>query len=423
MAHLGILCPAATGHLNPMCALGRELLGRGHRVTLFQIPDFEPKALAAGLEFVPVGGDEYPPGRMAREHELLGELRGRAALRFTIGMMGRAAAMTLRAVPDALRSAGVEALLVDQVTPSCATVADHVGLPYVSVANALLFNAEPNIPPGFTSWDYRPDRWGRLRNRAGYALFARITRKVHDLVNERRRGWGLPEYRSMEDSYSTLAQVSQQPRDFDFPRESCPANLHYCGPFLDREARSPVDFPYEKLDGRPLIYASLGTLQNRRLGVFRTIAEACRGLDPQLVISLGGSATPGTIGDLPGSPIVVGYAPQLEMLGRACLTITHAGLNTVLESLAHAVPMVALPVANDQPAVGARLKWSGAGEVVPPARFGVGRLRAAVERVLSEPGYALHAERLRCAIRRSGGASHAADVIERAIATGRPVLA
>lgn len=35
MTHFGIICPAAIGHLNPMCALGRELQRRGHRVTLF----------------------------------------------------------------------------------------------------------------------------------------------------------------------------------------------------------------------------------------------------------------------------------------------------------------------------------------------------------------------------------------------------
>lgn len=423
MAHFGILCPAATGHLNPMCTLGRELLLRGHRVTLFQIPDFAPKAEAAGLEFVGVGGEAYPPGQMALEHQRLGGLSGRAALRYTIDMMGRAAAMILREMPDALRSAGVEALVIDQITPSCATVADHLGLPYISVSNALMFNEEAGVPPGFTPWEYRPSPWARVRNRVGYALFAKITRPVHDLVNQHRRRWGLDAYRHMDDSYSKLAQVAQQPAEFEFPRERPPANLHHAGPFLDGRARSPVEFSYGLLDGRPLIYASMGTLQNRRLGVFRTISEACQDLDAQVVISLGGSASPDALGALPGAPLVVGYAPQLELLGRAHLTITHAGLNTVLESLAHGVPMVAIPIANDQPGVGARLAWSGAGEVVPLAKLDVGRLRDAVKRVLAEPGYALHAERLRDAIRRAGGAARAADVIEQAVRTRLPVLA
>lgn len=58
--------------------------------------------------------------------------------------------------------------------------------------------------------------------------------------------------------------------------------------------------------------------------------------------------------ELPGNPIVVNYAPQLELLKIADLTITHAGVNTTLESLSNGVPLVAIPITNDQPGVAAR---------------------------------------------------------------------
>jgi UDP:flavonoid glycosyltransferase YjiC (YdhE family) len=103
--------------------------------------------------------------------------------------------------------------------------------------------------------------------------------------------------------------------------------------------------------------------------------------------------------------------------------ITHAGLNTALESLARGVPMVCVPVTGDQPAVAARVAWVGAGVVVPPARLTERRLRAAVCRVLHEPAFAASAARLRDAIARCGGVRHAADVIDRVLATGRPVPA
>ena len=84
-----------------------------------------------------------------------------------------------------------------------------------------------------------------------------------------------------------------------------------------------------------MIYASLGSIINQRPRIFQTIAEACMNVDAQLVISLGGSVEEG-LGMLPGSPLVVDYAPQLELLRRAALTVTHAGLNTTLElSLIH----------------------------------------------------------------------------------------
>jgi MGT family glycosyltransferase len=130
-----------------------------------------------------------------------------------------------------------------------------------------------------------------------------------------------------------------------------------------------------------MIYASMGTLQNRLGHVFHAIAEACRGLDADLVISLGGGGAAEGIGKLPGDPIVVPFAPQLELLARASLTITHAGMNTALETLAYGVPAVAIPVGNDQPGVAARLKWSGAGEFLPLSKLRADRLRGLVERV------------------------------------------
>ena len=126
---------------------------------------------------------------------------------------------------------------------------------------------------------------------------------------------------------------------------------------------------------------------------------------------------------MPGNPLVVRAAPQLELLDRAALTITHAGMNTTMESLARGVPLVAIPITNDQPAVAARIAWTGAGLVVPPWRLTPKRLRAAVARVLAEPSFTANAARLQAAIARAGGVSKAADVVERLLQTGQPVLA
>ena len=76
MTHFGIICSAAIGHLNPMCALGRELQRRGHRVTLFQVPDIESKVKTAQLEFQAMGAAFYPPGKLAQIYQELGENSG-----------------------------------------------------------------------------------------------------------------------------------------------------------------------------------------------------------------------------------------------------------------------------------------------------------------------------------------------------------
>jgi zeaxanthin glucosyltransferase len=166
----------------------------------------------------------------------------------------------------------------------------------------------------------------------------------------------------------------------------------------------------------------MGTLQNGVLRTFRMIAEACAGLDLQLVISLGGGQDPALLGDLPGDPIVVGYAPQLELIERSALTISHGGLNTALESLAWGVPMVVLPVAYDQPGVGTRVEWSGVGQSIPVGRLTVDRLREAVRTVLGDPAYRERAGQLRTSIEAADGLNRAADVIEE-VFVGRTVPA
>jgi zeaxanthin glucosyltransferase len=136
----------------------------------------------------------------------------------------------------------------------------------------------------------------------------------------------------------------------------------------------------------------------------------------QLVISLGGT---GRQLDRPlaGDPVVVEYAPQLELLARATLTITHAGLNTVMQSLMFGVPMVAIPIAHDQPAIAARVAQSGAGKVVPLDRLTPDTLRSAVEEVLSNASYRQNARRLEQAIRQAGGVEAAATIVENILAS------
>jgi zeaxanthin glucosyltransferase len=184
---------------------------------------------------------------------------------------------------------------------------------------------------------------------------------------------------------------------FDYPRERLPENFHYTGPWHAFASGDQLEFPLEKLDGRPLIYASMGTLQNRQQAIFQAIATACAGLDAQLVLSLGGHDQRLEL-KLPDAAIVVPFAPQLELLKRAALTITHAGLNTALESLAQGVPMVAIPITNDQSGVASRLEWLGVAKVVPPGRLSAHRLRASVRAVLSEGHYRARAQQWKAEI-------------------------
>jgi len=258
-------------------------------------------------------------------------------------------------------------------------------------------------------------RLRRLRNEMAMRALAGLASPLFKVVNQYRRAWGIEPLKEWTDALSTVAQIAQLPEALEFPVANKPEWLHYTGPFVDRQVREPVAFPWERLDGRPLVYGSMGTLQNGSEKMFRTIAEACTGLDVQLVLSMGGGREPSELGELPGKPIVVQYAPQLELVRRAAVVVTHAGLNTTLESLAEGVPLVAIPMGNDQPGVAARIAYRGAGIVLPLRRLSAVRLRQAIDEVLREAKYRAAARRLQAAIREADGLERAAHLIEDAL--------
>jgi MGT family glycosyltransferase len=142
------------------------------------------------------------------------------------------------------------------------------------------------------------------------------------------------------------------------------------------------------------------------------IAEACRGLDLQLVISLGGRFNPDLFAHLPGNPLTTRYAPQLELLKLAKVVITHGGPNTVFESLMEGKPMVAIPLAHDQPAVSARLARLNIAEVLPVMRLSAGRIRTAVKRVLEDPQYREAAVKMQTELKSLRGVERAVELIE-----------
>jgi hypothetical protein len=217
-----------------------------------------------------------------------------------------------------------------------AQILSRPGLPYVNLG-LIPLHRKPAVPPPFVPWSY--GGWlSRTRNQLAYAIFDRLITPINSVLNEYRTRRKLPPIRQPQDILSPWAQLGQLVEELDYPRAVKPACLHYLGALFDNY-RPDAPFPFEKLGNKPLIYVSFDTLQNQREEYFRAIPEACAPLEAQLVISTGGGSME-RLTHLAGSPIVVSYAPQLELLARASLCITHGGVNTVMESLRFGVPMM-----------------------------------------------------------------------------------
>jgi zeaxanthin glucosyltransferase len=164
----------------------------------------------------------------------------------------------------------------------------------------------------------------------------------------------------------------------------------------------------------------MGTLVNGRLDVSRTIvAGVARHKDLQLVLSIGDQLDPEQIKPVPKNAIIVKRAPQLELLKQSSVCITHAGLNTVLESLAEGVPQVAVPVSFDQPGVAARVAHNQTGVVTSLEKLTADHLSTLLNEVLTNSIYRDNAYKLQKAIAQTNGLSVAADLVETSLGVTR----
>jgi MGT family glycosyltransferase len=284
------------------------------------------------------------------------------------------------------------------------------------VWNVLHTDLSGTTPPCFFSWPHRTTAAALTRNRKGVKAAGEIFAPLVPLAMAYAEQRGLRiDWSDPGATISRLVVISQTPREFDFPGIPWPPHFHYTGPFHDGDGREAIDFPCEKLTGRPLVYASMGTLVNGRAHVYRALLQAVGRLPHiQVVLEVGKNVGVDDVGSVPPNAIVVDTAPQIALLKRAALCITHAGLNTALESLAQGVPMVAIPVGYDQPGVAARIAHHGVGEFVELEDVSVGNVQRLIQRVLEQPEYREKARWFRKVIAQTRGLDVAADVIEQA---------
>jgi hypothetical protein len=113
---IGFVGMPASGHLDPMTALARRLQSRGNEVVFIGVPDVEPFARAAGLNFIPFCEDEFPTGSIAKLYGPVSKLHGFEATRLTIREMTCALLSAgSKHLPQKLAETGVEALVIDTI--------------------------------------------------------------------------------------------------------------------------------------------------------------------------------------------------------------------------------------------------------------------------------------------------------------------
>jgi zeaxanthin glucosyltransferase len=412
---IGFVCIPLSGHLNPMTALARKLQSRGHEISFISVLDGGPIIQAANLNFVPFCETEFPSGSIPQILDGLAQLHGLEVTRYWFqNMIPGLSEAALKHLPKLLKEKGIEALVFDMVYRNPELLPMHLDMPYAQVWNGVHSDFTGSAPLFIFDWPYDPSPQGLERNRAGLMQLKEFAAPLRATAVSYAEKVGLQiDWTNPSATLSKLAVISQMPEEFDFPNPNRLPQFRYAGPFHDNEGREPVPFAWEKLTGKPLIYASLGTLVNRLEHIYRTILQAVEKFpDVQMVLSVGRNINPDHLGPIPSNTIVVAQAPQIELLQRAELCITHAGLNTALESLANGVPMVAIPIAFDQPGVAARIAYHGVGEFLSLDHLSTERLSDLLQKVRNNPDYKAKAAYFQKVIEQTHGLDVAADALE-----------
>jgi zeaxanthin glucosyltransferase len=405
----------APGHLNPTTALARQLQSRNHEVVIISLPNAEPYVRAAGLAFLPYCEEAFLAADSGKEiRRRLSIVQGEDGVRFIIEAVAFMMEAVLTSLPATLPTVRAEAVVLDTNQYYAELIPMSLGLQFVHISNALHFDYSGYTPLCQYDWPHETTPAALARNRKGVANVVRMLKQANPAVRAYAERAGLKvDWDDPGSTLSPLASITQVPRAFDFESSHWPSQFNHTGPFHDGRGRQEVDFPWERLTGEPLIYASMGTIMNGRVEVFRTIVAAlAKHRDLQLVLSVGDRVEPDQIGPAPNNAIIVKRAPQLELLKRASVCVTHAGLNTVLESLAQGVPQVAIPVTFDQPGVAARIADKQTGLVTSLGKLTPEHLSTLLSKVISNPTYRVNAGKIQKAIASANGLSVAADLIE-----------
>jgi zeaxanthin glucosyltransferase len=401
---LGFICLDLPGHLNPMSALARQLQARNHEVV------FLYSSGVAGLPFV--RGPEKD--HINENRPEASKKQGQDALQFSVRAVLTQTEAILKSLPAIVQVNGIDALIIDTVQFYAELGAMQLGMPYVHVANGVHWDYSGYTPLCLYGWPHETTPAALARNREGVAKWANLLNSLNGSIKAHADSVGLKvDWNDLNSTVSPLASITQVPRAFDFESSHWPSQFHHTGPFHNGKSREKVDFPWERLTGEPLIYASMGTILNGQLDVFRTIVAAvAKNKNLQLVLSIGDQVDPKQIGPVPKNAIIAKRTPQLELLERATVCITHAGLNTALESLAQGVPQVAIPITYDQPGVAARIAHKKTGVVTSLDKLTADHLAFLLDKVLTDPTYRDNSRKMRTAIAEANGLSVAADVVE-----------
>jgi UDP:flavonoid glycosyltransferase YjiC (YdhE family) len=363
----------STGHLHPIVPVARALADAGHEVAICSSPSFNEEVEAFGLTHIPAGLDW-----ITSDHSTWGAFPPMPAPgpEFAAFVVTVFADVTTRAmVPDLLAVADdwqPDLIVRESMEYGGCIAAESLGIPHASIAGngySAIDDERVHYFPG---------------NRARVAEPMARHRKEFGLAPDPEN---LMPYRHRHLAFTPPAWDGE-----DAPR---PANIAYLRHENATKAGASVPQWFTELPKRATVLVSLGTVFNSTPGVLEAIIDGVALLDANVVVAIGPDQETARFGDVPSNVRLEHYVPQAEILPSCDLFVTHAGFNSVKESLISGVPMVAVPITADQPYCAERSAVLGVARVIGPEQRSPGAINEAAADVLEAKQYHENAEAFR----------------------------
>jgi UDP:flavonoid glycosyltransferase YjiC (YdhE family) len=387
----------ATGHLNPLLAIGRFLIAEGHEIAFlsgsalrspiermgatfyglragadFDLRDFatvapELKTVPPGLEWFRVAMERVFVDAIPAQHEGMQQVLRDFPAEIIVGDDMLFGVLPMLLGPRAER-------------PS-------IALCGTSFLHWRRDDGAPNfagLPPATTQ--AQCDDYAAVHREHDEHLY----QPVGDRLNRSLQTMGVgPLSMPMFDSVVELADAYLQLTvpSFEFPRNFPPSVR-----FVGRPPIIPDQAPpwAHELDGsRKVVLVTQGTLANHNFGLLigPTLAALANEPDLLVVATAGGRPVDAIPGPIPGNARLSQYLPFEWMLPKVDVFVTNGGYGSVNQAMSFGIPLVTAGLTEDKADVNARVAWSGVGidlatnEPTPQA------LREAVRTVLDRPTY------------------------------------
>jgi MGT family glycosyltransferase len=274
-----------------------------------------------------------------------------------------------------------DVLVTDFAFPATSLAADIARIPYVVIYHSGLPFRGKGIPPFGSGLPIGAD----YTNSAGSQteLENRALSKLDNRVNTARQTFGLPPVDPdiLRRPYSPWLNLIASADCIEAPRDNLTKNTFFVGPCFGNRAETE-NFPFDVLRSDKFkVYVSLGTVFNNKPEVFLKIMRALDLPDYQVIISAGGAYQSLQKTAAPPNALIFKSVPQIRLLSKIDLFITHGGNNSTNEALSSGKPIIVMPVGGEQADNASRVVYLGVGKRLDINDFNEKKLQAMVEEI------------------------------------------